>query len=314
MKPTFAHRGKGRLMAGIASIGLWLLCLPVQAADCQRKLRPIEGDWREHRSGEFIFQYTLAGKHALQSPADTVASGVPDMVADVQVQLVAMREMLQSLQFQLPLDSPRYQSQGASHILVRFQKLQGNGLAFDEVSRLPSGECVLMIQIASHYRSGNLTPAHELFHQVQNGYTMFKRPWFYEGTARWSETLLGRREVNAQPVPADTPDLQALWKQSYSAVGVWHGLIGRCSSASAPPKIPAAVRSLRYRNGQPVMQDSRIPGHDYILRVLEALGTLSDETTATQGLTAHRWPEKVQRDAQHDAAMWRAVQNACQPG
>lgn len=95
MKPTFAHHGKGRLMAGIASIGLWLLCLPVQAADCQRKLRPIEGDWREHRSGEFILQYTLAGKHALQSSVDTQNSGVPDMVADVQVQLVAMRETRQ---------------------------------------------------------------------------------------------------------------------------------------------------------------------------------------------------------------------------
>src|SRR5690606_39577266 len=100
-----------------------------------------------------------------------------------------MREMLKLLGFQQPLESPRYLTQGASHILVRFREMEkSNGRAFDEVRRLPSGECVLIIEVTSRYRSGNFTPAHELFHQIQNGYTTFKQPWFYEGTARWSES------------------------------------------------------------------------------------------------------------------------------
>ena len=278
MTTKIAPIGAAKLCMGIVSLGLALWCLPAQAAECQRALRPLAGDWSEHRSGEFIFQYSLTGEHALHSSVDTPDSGLPDVVADVEQQLLAMREMLKSLHFQLPLESPRYQTQGASHILVLFQKLKKTGLAFDEVSRLPSGECVLMIQIASHYRSGNLTPAHELFHQVQNGYTPFKRAWFYEGTARWSETLLGQRKAVAQPVPAHALDLRAFWQQSYAAVAVWHGLIKRCSRTAAPAEIPAAVRSLRYRNGTPVLQDDQIPGHDYMRRVLEALKVLGDES------------------------------------
>src|SRR5690606_42150143 len=140
-----------------------------------------------------------------------------------------MRELLEYLQFQLPLESPRYQTQGATHVLVRFRNLQKvNGRAFDEVRRLPSGECVLIVEITARYRSGNLTPAHEYFHQVQNGYTPFKRPWYYEGSARWSETILGKSVVAPQAPPEEDSDLQALWTRSYSAVSVWYGLIRLC--------------------------------------------------------------------------------------
>lgn len=219
-----------------------------------------------------------------------------------------MREMLALLGFQLPLESSRYRERGASHILIRFRNLSRlNGRAFDEVRRLPTGECVLIIEITSGYRSGNLTPAHEFFHQVQNGYTPFKRPWFYEGTARWSETILGKTVIAPRAPPADKTGLQALWSQSYSAVSVWYGLVERCSRQPTEIKVPEHLYALHYRDGRPVFLDQLVPGHDYIRQVLENLERLGEQITHDQGLISYRWPEKIQRDQRHDAAMWNAV-------
>lgn len=196
-----------------------------------------------------------------------------------------MREMLALLGFQLPLESSRYRERGASHILIRFRNLSRlNGRAFDEVRRLPTGECVLIIEITSGYRSGNLTPAHEFFHQVQNGYTPFKRPWFYEGTARWSETILGKTVIAPRAPPADKTGLQALWSQSYSAVSVWYGLVERCSRQPTEIKVPEHLYALHYRDGRPVFLDQLVPGHDYIRQVLENLERLGEQITHDQGL------------------------------
>lgn len=301
-----------RLCALLGGLLLAALALPAGAAGCERALGRLEGGWHEYRQDEFVLHYALAGEHALRFPAATRNAGVPDVVVDAALQLVAMREMLTSLAFRLPLDSPRYQSQQASRIVVRFQNLRGmNGRAFDEVRRLPSGECALVLHVGSHYRSGNLTPAHELFHLVQYGYTMFKRPWLLEGTARWAETLLGARPPAAQPVPDDASDLRAFWARSYRAVSVWYGLIERCDRASARVAVPDAVLALRYRSGQPVLRDDQVPGHAFIRHALEAAGALDERVAAREGLAAHRWPEKVQRDARHDAELWDAVLAAC---
>lgn len=278
------------------------------AGSCGRPINVLEGKWAEHRKDEFIVQYANEGKHVLEADTASADDGVPDVVADAVTQLVALREMLSLLGFRLPLDSPRYREQGASHVLLRFRNLQRlNGRAFDEVRRLPTGECVLIIEVTSRYRSGNLTPAHEYFHQVQNGYTPFKRPWFYEGSARWSETILGKSVVAPQAPPEEDSDLQALWSRSYSAVSVWYGLIRLCDRQPSVIDVPDHLRAYRYRDGRPVLLDLQVPGHGYIRQVLESLETLGDQVTREQGLIRHRWPEKAQRDHRHDAAIWNTV-------
>lgn len=284
---------------------------PIHAVDCKIKLRTLDGVWHEYQHGEFIIQYTLEGEHALQNPDDTTLSGIPDVVADLATQLDVMRDMLLKLDFQLPLESPRYKSQDARSIVVRFQNLpRGNGIAYDEVHKTRAGECVLLISIGKHYRSGGLTPAHELFHLVQYGYTMFKRPWFHEATARWAETILGKTSVAARPIPDNEADRKAFWAQSYSAVSVWYGLIKRCNQNHIRVAVPDHLSALRYRNGHPVILDEDIPGHEFIRQVLEQLGRLSDLITQKEGLRPHRWSEKVQRDPRYDAEMWSLVLQA----
>ncbi|MDY0071488.1 MAG: hypothetical protein RBR77_02420 [Thauera sp.] len=302
----------------LMSVLFWMFwsSLAAHGADCLQPLPALRGEWREHRSSEFILQYALTGEHALQNTDDALASDVPDVVADAAIQLMAMRDMLQYLHFRPPLASPRYRRQGASHILVRFRRLQGiNGRAFDEVRRLPSGECVLIIELDSHYRSGNLTPAHEFFHQVQNGYTPFKQPWFYEGTARWAETILGKSRVAAKQLPKNTADLQFFWQQSYAALPVWYALIEHCGVQPAKVKVPGKLRNLRYRNGSLVVKDDEIPGHALIVQVMEALEELGKRVTGRENLMPHHWPERTQREARFAPDMWKAVLSSvsCQP-
>lgn len=296
------------LLSIVVGLSLTLLSLPSLANVCQTKLKPLEGEWEDHREDEFIIQYAIAGKHALQETQDTAASGLPDVIADAATQLVAMREMLKLLGFQQPLESPRYLTQGASHILVRFREMEkSNGRAFDEVRRLPSGECVLIIEVTSRYRSGNFTPAHELFHQIQNGYTTFKQPWFYEGTARWSESVLGKQRVFARPYPMSEPDLRHFFTQSYAAASGWYGLIKRCDKNPVKVEIPASLDNLKYRDGRPVIADSDIQGHALIREVLEGLGKLADQVSQDEGVNRYRWPEKMQRDTRFNNEMWRVV-------
>ncbi|NLY28683.1 MAG: hypothetical protein GX049_14275 [Alcaligenaceae bacterium] len=305
------------LASVFVALSLALFSLPSQADVCQRKLLPLEGNWHDYRQGEFIVQYTVAGEHALQAPTDTQTTGVPDVVADATTQLMAMHDMLKHLGFQLPLESQRYHGQGASHILVRFRKMDGlNGRAFDEVRRLPSGECVLIIELTNRYRTGNLTPAHELFHQVQNGYAPFKRPWFYEGTARWAETILGKESVAADPYPMSEADRRSFWAKSYAAVPTWYGLLKQCDRNPTDVAIPDDLRNLRYRDGRPVISDADILGHSFIRQVLEELATLGDRISNKEGINPHRWPEKTQRDSRFDSEMWHVVLqvgNSCLP-
>ena len=63
-----------------------------------------------------------------------------------------------------------------------------------------AGQPYLTIDIDRDIGTRNLTPAHELFHAFQNGYTLFKNAWYTEGTARWAENAF-REEPPANKTP-----------------------------------------------------------------------------------------------------------------
>lgn len=276
--------------------------------------RPVKAgsSWLEHREGEFIIQYALEGRHALTS-LRVSGNGVPDVVSDAALQLTVMRDMLASMGFQHPLESTRYRSQGATHILVRFRSLQNaTGLAFDEVGRLPTGECVLTVHINSSYKSGNFTPAHEYFHLVQYGYTMFKRPWYLEGMARWAEDILGKRQVEPLSFPIEYSEFEAVFKQSYKADSMWYGLIRYCDSDfSDLQSIPKHMDGLTYTTGEAVLMDKTVPGKIFIKRILESYSQRDALVSEQEALPEHNWPEKFQRDPQHDSLMWDVLASEC---
>jgi len=309
--PAFIMSLRGVLLCLLASC--LTVALPSHATverGCERRLNTV-GNWQEYRHDGFLIQYSLEGEHALKNPGDTLGD-IPAIIRDIALQLAVMRDILIQSGFRDPLESRRYGTQGATHILVRVRNLgRLTGRAFDEVMRLPTGECVLIIDINSAYRSGNLTPAHEYFHLVQYGYTMFKRPWCLEGMARWAEDILGVRRIRSEALPETAAELEALFKRSYQAAPVWYALTEYCDESARYASVPDHVSPVAYSTGKPVVADSAVPGAAFIRRTLEAFDARDDRVSEREGLPAHHWPEKFQRDPSHDLEMWSTLADVC---
>ena len=295
---------------------LWVLLiglpLAVHANDekCSRRTTVLEGDWEYVRSDEFIFAYTLTGPHSVGPGKALGDSGPPAVVVDAAAQLSVARRLLMKLGFQLPLESLRYRAQGASNILVRFQNIKANGLAFDEVSRFPSGECVLTMVLSNRYVTGGVTPVHEYFHLVQNGYAMFKRSWYYEGLARWAESSLARRDLHMRP-PVGVSALESLWSESYSAETAWNSIIRACAPIAVAPDAYDFAADVRYSDGRQVVGDRTWLGVDFVRMFLEGLSRRSRLVSNEMNLPSTDWPEIVQRDTRFDPYIWQAVEEAC---
>lgn len=287
--------------------------LPVYAAavNCTLQAPVLEGDWRYHRVGEFIFAYALTGPHAIDAKDSLDDAQLPRGVSDAVAQLVVVRGLFSRANFQLPLNSHRYRSQGANKILVRFQRIQSTGLAYDEVTRLPSGECVLTMVLSTRFMARDATPAHEYFHLVQNGYAMFKRPWYYEGLARWAESSVARRKMRMRPL-LDAAALDSLWGESYAAETSWNTLINTCTPLEVETSIFESELDATYRDGSSVLADRSWVGVGFVRRLLEELSLVSLRLSGEFGVPPYLWPESLQRHEFLDLDIWHAVERACE--
>ena len=254
---------------------------------------------------EFRIRYTLSGPDALLRQADINDNDVPDVIDDLATQLTAAREFYgETLGLRHPLDQPRYRLASAIEVLVR--KMRTNGLAYDEVNRLPlrQSDCVLTIELSSDLRvDRNLSPAHELFHLYQYGYAMFKRPWYLEGMARWMESAF----VAPMPRPASEASnlgCEELASRSYDAADYWRAL----ARQSGTVRYPLSLRSRAYVSGRSVIAVSKLPGGGAVRPILEALETASAVTAAREGVQMYSVPEAVQRSPRFDATICEAVE------
>ena len=136
-------------------------------------------------SYEFRIYYALDGPDALPQDQrrDTNGNGVPDRIENTALQLVAARRIYHDvMKLRHPFDSPRYKDK-VKFFDVNVWDLPTNGSAGDGVvnyhrpSDPPEGVQVLTIDLQRKLNARNLTPAHELFHQFQHGYTLFKNSW-----------------------------------------------------------------------------------------------------------------------------------------
>lgn len=277
---------------------------------CNRPAASLEGEWRFHRVGDFILSFTLSGPHALNRAGAMNENAVPTVVDDVSKQLLVVRGLLKQTGFKLPLESLRYREQGAQKILVRFRKLEANGMAYDEVTRLSTGECVLTIDVSTRYKTGNATPAHEFFHLVQNGYAMFKRPWYYEGLARWAESSVSKREIVLRPLSGGVAST-SLFQESYSAETAWNTLIKSCDPSEVDLSTYGFAYQALYSDGSSVVRNDKWRGIDFVRRLLEDLSSLSLQVSNEMGLNPADWPERLQRDARWDHQIWISVEQVC---
>jgi len=176
-------------------------------------------EWKKKRialneccvEGEFRVFYALEGESALsrEQQTDTDENGVPDKVQNIARQLVVARRLyVEVFKLRHPFESPRYRDR------VKFFDVHvasmpdgtygsaGDGIVnYMRPTDPKGGYEVLTIDVTKDVPCTNLTPAHELFHEFQNGYTLFKNAWYAEGTARWAEYALREGVGQAGQLP-----------------------------------------------------------------------------------------------------------------
>lgn len=258
-----------------------------------------------HVVGKLRFHYDTTGEHAVDA-ADRNRNGIPDQVEDCAIQTRgAWLLLIDGLGFPDPFQSPRFLDVSFLdvHLLSR-EALGSNGVAYDEIQRFGHrGDAEdtrsLCFDVATSVRPAeNLTPAHELFHLIQNGATYFKNRWYAEGTARWSERALGSGGVGQGlrgSWPPNESVIERLDDMAYEAAPqFWEPLVLKVDKRGKIPadRVPAELRKLRYTDGSPVLKDLDLHGWELIRDILVELGEADDTAAAERGLA--KWPENEQ--------------------
>ncbi len=266
-----------------------------------------------HTASEGVFRvfYTTEGKHAVPAE-DQNGNGVPDRVDDILIQLKAADWFYQTqLELIAPLKHPRYsQSDGIEVHIQHFD--QGTGLAFDEPTKPNwyegqySTALTLKIKIGSQVDPRfSTTPAHELFHLYQYGYSPFKTKWFTEGMARWLEKPFSRQTQFA--VPPSPSSCEQLTGMAYNANGFFDQLAQRQSKAHHREAFSEDHRQFVYTDGSPVIRYGSPFEFRMVKTWLERAGELGVQESRRLGVPEGKWPEPLQRSGQFDVPLCKAL-------
>jgi hypothetical protein len=256
---------------------------------------------------EFRIYYSLTGSHAIPDRTDSNSNGIPDRVEDVATQLVVARDIYTKvLGLRHPLQQPRYASATAINVLVLNRSV--GGASYDEVLRdLKTRRCVLSLDVSNRNTNRNVSPAHELFHLYQWGYSMFKPRWFMEGTARWAEHSLAAAPAREKALPSDEATLNRdFLKQLYPAGLVWNrlaALLDPVGRLNLPPELLKAS----YLDGKSVVRDDEMHGGAFMKALMEEMARYSEEVARKEGWPAYTWRESDQRKPEYDKGLLRAV-------
>ncbi len=314
-----------------ALLALLAICFfaPIETSLAERPTLP---QWKKRRSGldkihivdEFRIYYTLQGDDALPKTQDLNKNSIPDQIENLALQLTTARDLYTDV-FKLrhPLESPRYKDEaefidvhvGALPLSTPFNpdKIKGNGSAGDAAinyyrpSDPEAGITALTIDISRKLDTSNLSPAHELFHLFQYGYTMFKGSWFTEGTARWTESAFRKGSGHPTELPLTKSDQEKLFALSYDAEGFWSKL-----AQTAYPRdrldVPAdLLRHTYIGSKERIIRDEKFLGASLLKPLLEALDAADDRVTAELKLKTFGWPEALQRSADNNPYIWSAI-------
>ncbi len=265
--------------------------------------------------------YDTQGVHAV-TVADANQNGVPDQVEDIATQTTsAWMLLIDGLGFPDPFKGERFEKAAFLDVnLLSKDALKSNGITYDEMQRFnrpadPAGTLSLCFDVATPVHADtNLTPAHELFHVIQNGVTYFKNRWYSEGTARWSEAALGPGPAGSGKMglrgswPPDDARLKAIFEMSYDAAPqFWEPMAMALDKQGKIPaqRLPAALNDMRYVNGDPVLKDLDLSGWEIIRDVLVELGKVDD--VAFKELSLQRWSEEAQKSPANLPYIYKAV-------
>jgi len=270
---------------------------------------------------EFRVFYAVEGESALsrEQRTDTDRDGVPDKVQNIARQLVVARRLyVEVFKLRHPFESPRYKDRVKFFdVHVASMPSGSYGSAGDGIVNYmrptdpKGGYEVLTIDVTKDVPCTNLTPAHELFHEFQNGYTLFKNAWYTEGTARWAEYALRKGVGRAGPLPTTEAAKEALYGLKYDASSFWNAL-AEASDGKGTFRVPKELAEAHYVGGQQrIVQDLRLHGIDFMRALLQELDAMDDEVSRMDGLDPLDWSEGRQNAPDNNDPIWAATLNAC---
>ena len=307
--------GLRRLLGACAA---WaLLCAPASGQQSSREpgscLAGFETEARLDRTldiDEFRIRYAAQGTDA----EDLNGNGVPDVIDDLAIQLVAARSLYTDvLNLTHPLQQPRYRlARKIDVFVIALERV--NGLAFDEVSferRAGGGkasDCALSIHISERVQPRrNATPAHELFHLYQYGYAMFKSGWYLEGLTRWMEApFFGQRAIDRDALKGNYARCEDVLARGPGSSPFWRSL-ARSRGPEGDVALPGWLRAMRYVDGRPVFAADIFEGGRLPKVVLTQLEKSSAAASERSGLPMYKWPERLQQSSEFDADICAAV-------
>jgi hypothetical protein len=248
-------------------------------------------DWKVGResldrrlaSADFSIYYTLDGAHAFapDQPVVTRATVAVERSAALLRQLQeADRIFRDELGLRPPFAGARHADGRGIHVHL-LALIDKKGSTGDELHRFdyrhfPASEPVLTIAIDHAWQPPGLTPAHELFHAYQYGYTFFKNPWFLEGMARASEHFFKAAPPRQVTLPASSTELDALLQSSYRAESLWNRLVALC-------------------------------GRSFFKDLLENYERIDRLVARERGIDPTLWPEKQQRSTENNPYLLRGL-------
>lgn len=317
------------------------------AGDTKNSILEMQGQLLPGKYGKFrIWQHGFLRVHFMEEGEEAVAradgngNNCPDVVEDIAVQVVAAHRIYcELIGFPAPLGSSRYHSVQFVDIIIRAPSVlrKNRGLAFDDPSmRLHSAPYpgiallphspkrqhkgkvpVLVIGISNTVNpQTNPTPAHEYFHQIQNGNTHIKNAWLSEGTSVWAEEPFRTKATTAKGSLPSKAVLtrwenfrEDLFRLSYKAgPQFWQPLTQGCSSASffIPSQDP--VLRLKYTSGSPVVRQAEVTGAFLVQKLFILLRQKEKEVFVQHSYGS--WTEQNQRRPENNIVVWQAVRNA----
>jgi hypothetical protein len=255
----------------------------------------------------FRLFYTLKGKHALYDVSDKDRSGIPDIVENTAIQLDVANSLFSGMfQFIKPANNMRYYNKlGVIDVHFLFSNSKGSSgdalITYNykkvKVRKLLS----LSILISTKIKTGNLTPAHELFHAYQNGYTMFKNRWYTEGTARWVEHAFNKSTGQQKLLPATEKKFEKLLNATYDAEYFWNRIVFLCSRNPIQYKLTPKLKQSRYISSlERVIQANEFNGYRFILSFFQQLSQIDERVSMQRGLDRYHWKESEQRSIKNN--------------
>jgi len=257
---------------------------------------------RVYALNQFRIFYTLNGQHALADQSDEDANGVPDLVENIATQFEAADVIYHAaLGFMPPRLNSRYKDQVQTidvHVLSQEYKGKSGDRVIHYRYKILGKKRLgaLSITLSRQLQTGNLTPAHELFHAYQNGYTMFKNRWFTEGTSRWAEYAFKQGTGEQEELPNSQADLENLFRKTYDAKYFWNRLTHLCTGKNSVFKVPEVVLNKTYAGtDQLVVEGNDLDGYEFMVQLFENLDRYDLLAARERGFAEHDWQESEQK-------------------